>query len=78
MEPVREVQHAAAYFADNAEEIARDVTKQMGKPITEARGEVKTLLARARFMASVAEKELAPEPVAGSSSMPKAGPNMRA
>lgn len=64
-ERVREVQHAATYFADNAEEIARDVTLQMGKPIQEARGEVKTLLARARFMLSIAEKELAPETVPG-------------
>jgi acyl-CoA reductase-like NAD-dependent aldehyde dehydrogenase len=64
-ERVREVQHATAYFADNAEEIARDVTLQMGKPIAEARGEVKTLLARARYMLSVAEQELAPEHVSG-------------
>jgi acyl-CoA reductase-like NAD-dependent aldehyde dehydrogenase len=60
-ERVREVQHALAYFSDRAEEIARDVTLQMGKPIQEARGEVKTLLARSRWLLSVAERSLAPE-----------------
>jgi acyl-CoA reductase-like NAD-dependent aldehyde dehydrogenase len=55
-------------FERSAETIADDVTKQMGKPIAEARGEVRTMLDRARYMISIAERELGPyplEPLAG-------------
>jgi acyl-CoA reductase-like NAD-dependent aldehyde dehydrogenase len=58
-ERVREVRSAVEYFKKNAEEIARDVTLQMGKPIKESRGEVKTLLARSEYMLSIAPKALA-------------------
>ncbi|MBI5365368.1 MAG: aldehyde dehydrogenase family protein [Planctomycetes bacterium] len=64
-ERVREVQHAVRYFETNLETIASDVTRQMGKPVNEARGEVKTLLARAKYMGSVAEEALAPVVVPG-------------
>jgi len=64
-ERVREVQHAAQYFEQHAEEIARDVSMQMGKPIRESRGELKTLLARTRYLVGVAAQALAPVPVAG-------------
>jgi len=43
------------------EEVARDITRQMGKPIAEARGEVGTCVARATHMASIAEETLADE-----------------
>ncbi|MBK7875372.1 MAG: aldehyde dehydrogenase family protein [Planctomycetes bacterium] len=64
-ERVREVQHAVQYFAAHEAEIARDVSQQMGKPIREARGEVKTLLARAECMSALAGEALAPVPVPG-------------
>jgi acyl-CoA reductase-like NAD-dependent aldehyde dehydrogenase len=41
------------------ETIARDISGMMGKPIAQARGEVDTLVARSRYMASVAEEALA-------------------
>src|SRR3954471_3529829 len=56
---MRAVGEACEYFRKNAEEIARDVTLQMGKPIQEARGEVKTLLARAERMLAIAPSALA-------------------
>jgi acyl-CoA reductase-like NAD-dependent aldehyde dehydrogenase len=59
-ERVREVHHAITYFEEHAEAIARDVSLLMGKPIRESRGEVKTLLARTRFMTSIADEALAP------------------
>jgi acyl-CoA reductase-like NAD-dependent aldehyde dehydrogenase len=42
-----------------AEAIAADITRMMGKPLGQARGEVKTTAARARYMMSVAEASLA-------------------
>jgi len=58
-ERVREVARSLEYFRTNAEEIARDVTLQMGKPVKEARGEVKTLLARSEHMLAIAPGALA-------------------
>ncbi len=49
------------YFRSEAETIARDTSRQMGKPIVEARGEVKTLLARAEYMLGIAPEALATE-----------------
>ncbi len=43
------------------EEIAREISRQMGKPLAEARGEVGTCAARATHMASIAEEALADE-----------------
>jgi acyl-CoA reductase-like NAD-dependent aldehyde dehydrogenase len=42
-----------------AEAIALDITSMMGKPLAQARGEVKTAAARARYMMSIAESALA-------------------
>lgn len=43
-----------------SESIAADVTRQMGKPLVESRGEAATMLNRARHMISIAEQELRP------------------
>ncbi|MEE8312556.1 MAG: aldehyde dehydrogenase family protein [Candidatus Binatia bacterium] len=42
-----------------ADRIAHDVTRQMGKPVTQARSEVATAISRARSMMSLAEECLA-------------------
>ncbi|HXN83984.1 MAG TPA: aldehyde dehydrogenase family protein [Myxococcales bacterium] len=52
----------AAFEAD-AERIAREVTLQMGKPLSQARAEVRTAVARARTMMSIAPQALADEPL---------------
>ena len=44
---------------EHAESIAGDITRMMGKPLGQARGEVKTTAARARYMISIAEATLA-------------------
>ena len=46
-------------FRQQAEAIARDVTLQMGKPITQSRNEVKGVFERAEYMLSIAEETLA-------------------
>ena len=45
-------------FIDNKDEIARELTWQMGRPIAFAAGEVGGLEERARYMISVAEQSL--------------------
>jgi acyl-CoA reductase-like NAD-dependent aldehyde dehydrogenase len=52
----------AAFEADG-ERIAREVTLQMGKPLAQARAEVRTAVARARTMMSIAPRALADEPL---------------
>lgn len=48
-------------FRARAQETARDVSIQMGKPITEARNEIETVFDRANYMLSIAEESLAAE-----------------
>ncbi len=43
------------------EDVAREITQQMGKPISEARAEVDTAIARARAMMEIAPQALEPE-----------------
>ncbi|AKU89719.1 aldehyde dehydrogenase family protein [Vulgatibacter incomptus] len=50
---------------DHLEDAAREVTVQMGKPIAQARQEVRTCLARGRHMASIAEEALSPRSLPG-------------
>ena len=51
-----------AEFEKDAERIAREVTQQMGKPVAQARGEVKTTLFRARTMMGLAAEALRKPP----------------
>jgi acyl-CoA reductase-like NAD-dependent aldehyde dehydrogenase len=51
---VQEVWEGLKRFRANTEEVAREVTLQMGKPIREARQEVKTCCDRAEHMLSIA------------------------
>ena len=50
-------------FEKDGERIAREVTLQMGKPLAQARGEVKTTLHRARTMMSLAPDALRDDPL---------------
>jgi acyl-CoA reductase-like NAD-dependent aldehyde dehydrogenase len=52
-------ERAVAAMEGRAEAIAADITRMMGKPIGQARGELKTMAARARHMMSIAEAALA-------------------
>ncbi len=50
-------------FERDADRIAREVTQQMGKPLAQAQGEVKTTLFRARTLMSIAAESLRDEPL---------------
>jgi acyl-CoA reductase-like NAD-dependent aldehyde dehydrogenase len=60
-ERVAELRAALDYFRREKESVARDVTREMGKPIRQARAEVDTLLARAEHMLALAPAALASE-----------------
>lgn len=64
-ERARRVEQGLKYFRNHAEQIARDITLQMGKPLVQARGEVKTFFHRAEYMLSIAKETLAPEVLPG-------------
>src|SRR5579863_1504235 len=55
-------ERAVAAMEGSAETIAASITKMMGKPLSQARGEVKGMAARARHMMSIAEASLADIP----------------
>ncbi len=50
-------------FNGMGEKVAREITRQMGKPLTQSRGEVNRMIERAEYMTSIAEKTLADEDV---------------
>jgi acyl-CoA reductase-like NAD-dependent aldehyde dehydrogenase len=52
-------ERAVAHMLSETEGIAADITRMMGKPVAQARGEVKTMAVRARTMMSLAEGALA-------------------
>jgi len=52
-----------AEFEKDGERIAREVTLQMGKPLAQARGELKTTVHRARVMISLAPEALRDDPL---------------
>ena len=67
-ERVRLVLDACARMEARTEEIAQDITRQMGKPLEQARGEVAGMAGRLKHMAAIAEASLADvtlEPRAG-------------
>ena len=64
-----ELAAALAYFRGAAEEIARDVSLQMGKPIAQARREVDTMLARAEHLIVIGKYALAPDVLPAPSGM---------
>ncbi len=60
----RAVSDALAWFRAHKEEVAADVSRQMGKPIRQARAEVDGMLGRAEHMVSIAGEALAAEVLA--------------
>lgn len=54
---------ALAYFSDHRQEIAEDISRQMGRPLSQAQGEINGLLERAHYMIEVAEEALGTSPV---------------
>ncbi|MFT5152840.1 MAG: acyl-CoA reductase-like NAD-dependent aldehyde dehydrogenase, partial [Planctomycetota bacterium] len=67
-ERVSQVEHGLAHFRVHAEEIARELSLQMGKPLVQARDEVATMLGRAEAMIALAPDALAahtPPPIDG-------------
>jgi acyl-CoA reductase-like NAD-dependent aldehyde dehydrogenase len=50
-------------FEKKKEQLALDVTNQMGKPLAESRGEVATAIARAKALIELAPKALADEEI---------------
>jgi len=58
---IKEVTAGLAYFRIHAEEIAREITLQMGKPICEARREIATFFERAEYMLSISKETLKPD-----------------
>lgn len=56
-----QVQRGLDRFRNASEKIARDLTLQMGKPIRQARAEVKTFFERAEHMLAIAKEALAPD-----------------
>ena len=53
----------AALLESDVEELAQLITREMGKPITESRGEISKCAATCRFYAENAARFIAPEPI---------------
>ena len=60
-ERIQLVKEALEYFTKNKEKIANDISQQMGRPISQAAGEINGLLERANYLCSIAEKTLKTE-----------------
>jgi len=60
-ERVAQLADLLGYFRTEREAVARDLAREMGKPLAQARGEVDTLLGRSEYLLSIAEEALAPE-----------------
>ncbi|HEX6886081.1 MAG TPA: aldehyde dehydrogenase family protein [Planctomycetota bacterium] len=58
---VEELAAALEHFRREKEAVARDVAREMGKPVAQARGEVDTLLSRTKHLLALAPEALAPE-----------------
>jgi acyl-CoA reductase-like NAD-dependent aldehyde dehydrogenase len=56
-------ERAMVAMEKNGHEVATDISRMMGKPLSQALGELKTCVARARYLTSVAEASLADVPL---------------
>jgi len=59
------VERATAAMEARADDIASDISRMMGKPVAQARGELKTMAARARAMLELADEGLAARDAGG-------------
>jgi acyl-CoA reductase-like NAD-dependent aldehyde dehydrogenase len=57
------VKTALQYFEKNAETIAQDICEQMGRPVHQARGEIKGFFERANYMCEIAESVLSADSI---------------
>lgn len=57
---VAAVQNALNYFTENKQQIAKDISLQMGRPISQSPGEIKGLLERANYLCGIAVETLTP------------------
>ncbi|MEK6628928.1 MAG: aldehyde dehydrogenase family protein [Bdellovibrionota bacterium] len=55
---ITEVKNALDYFTKNKDAVARDISMQMGRPISQAGGEIGGLLERANYLCSIAAESL--------------------
>jgi acyl-CoA reductase-like NAD-dependent aldehyde dehydrogenase len=62
-ERVRACGQMAPAFRAMADQVALDITRQMGKPLQQARNEIATMIDRAETMCRLAESALADEPL---------------
>jgi len=60
-ERLKHVRNALAYFDTHREQIALDISEQMGRPLHHARGELKGFFERANYLCEIAETVLKPE-----------------
>jgi len=57
------VQKALEYFTENKIQIAKDISQQMGRPISQSPGEINGLLERANYLCSIATEALSAQPL---------------
>lgn len=57
---VEAVQEALNYFIQNKQQIALDISRQMGRPISQSPGEINGLLERANYLCGLAVEALSP------------------
>ncbi len=55
---IEAVKNALGYFTENKEQIALDISQQMGRPLKQAGGEINGLLERANYLCSIAAENL--------------------
>ncbi|MDH5559805.1 MAG: aldehyde dehydrogenase family protein [Deltaproteobacteria bacterium] len=60
-ERIEIIKEGISYFETNRDQIASDITGQMGKPISESYGEIKGFFQRANQMLSIAKEALEPD-----------------
>lgn len=60
-ERIAHVERGILYFREHREDIAREITQQMGKPLAQSRGEVDGMIHRAEVMSRLAPRALAPD-----------------
>lgn len=58
---IEAVQAALSYFNEHRQEIALDISQQMGRPISQSPKEIDGLLERANYLCSIAEDTLTPQ-----------------